>query len=137
MDVASHEHWPVRRLALVSGISEAHFARSFRQAFGLPPHRYLLTRRIERATALLRDTDLSITEIAFQTGWASLGSFGRTLRDITGGSPGSIRTLERAAARELGRLPACFLSAAQRPDLRVSVSEKRRRLARGINGSED
>ena len=70
MDAASHEEWPVRRLARVSGVSEAHFARSFKQAFGLPPHRYLLTRRVERATALLRDTDLSITEIAFVTGWA-------------------------------------------------------------------
>ena len=50
-------------LARVSGVSEAHFARSFKDAFGVPPHRYLLTRRIERATALLRDTDLSITEL--------------------------------------------------------------------------
>src|SRR5215831_14918466 len=74
MDSASHEAWPVRRLARVSGVSAAHFARSFRDAFGLPPHRYLLTRRIERATALLRDTEMSITEIAFVTGWGSLGT---------------------------------------------------------------
>ena len=91
IDAASHEDWPVRRLARVSGVSEAHFARSFKQAFGVPPHRYLLTRRIERATALLRDTDLSITEIAFHTGWGSLGTFGRTFRDVTGKSPGAIR----------------------------------------------
>src|ERR1043165_8395710 len=69
MDAASHEEWPVRRLARGSGGSEAHFARSFKDAFGVPPHRYLLTRRIERAAALLRDTDLAVTEIAFQTGW--------------------------------------------------------------------
>src|SRR5689334_25004681 len=81
MDAASHEEWPVTRLASVSGVSEAHFARSFKDAFGVPPHRYLLTRRIERAKALLRDTDLSITEIAFQTGWNSLGTFGRVFRD--------------------------------------------------------
>ena len=56
LDAASQEEWPVRRLAKVSGISEAHFARSFKQAFGISPHRYQLTRRIERATALLRDT---------------------------------------------------------------------------------
>ena len=62
MDAKSHEDWSVRRLARVGGVSEAHFARSFKQAFGVPPHRYLLTRRIERATALLRDTDLAITE---------------------------------------------------------------------------
>lgn len=60
MDAASHEEWPVRRLARVSGVSEAHFARSFKEAYGVPPHRYLLTRRIERAMALLRETDLSV-----------------------------------------------------------------------------
>src|SRR5687768_5593508 len=77
MDAASHEEWPVARLAQVSHVSQAHFARCFKHAFGLSPHRYLLTRRIERACALLRDTDLSVTEIAFQTGWMSLGTFGR------------------------------------------------------------
>src|SRR5476649_704835 len=91
MDAASDEEWPVQRLARVSGVSEAHFARSFRDAFGVPPHRYLLTRRIERAKALLRDTDLPIIEIAFQTGWNSLGTFGRTFRDITGESPSQLR----------------------------------------------
>ena len=127
MDAASLEKWPVRRLARVSGVSEAHFARSFKQAFGLPPHRYLLTRRIERATTLLRDTDLSITAIAFQTGWESVGTFGRTFRDITGESPTANRARGRAAAQELGRVPACVLSAAHRPDLNIAVSEKRRR----------
>ena len=57
MDGAPDEQWPVSKLARVSGISEAHFARSFKEAFGIPPHRYLLTRRVERAKALLRDTD--------------------------------------------------------------------------------
>src|ERR1700753_3228406 len=74
MDAASHEAWPVHRLARVSCVSQAHFARSFKDAFGLPPHRYLLTRRIERAVAMLRDSDLPITEVAFQTGWKSLGT---------------------------------------------------------------
>lgn len=127
MDGASHEAWPIQRLARVSGVSEAHFARSFKVAFGVPPHRYLLTRRIERAMALLRDTDLPITEIAFQTGWASLGTFGRTFRDVTGQSPGAVRAEARASARALDRVPACFVSAAQRPDLTIAVSEKRRR----------
>jgi transcriptional regulator GlxA family with amidase domain len=133
MDAASHEDWPVRRLARVSGVSEAHFARSFKQAFGVPPHRYLLTRRIEQASTLLRDTDLSVTEIAFHTGWGSLGTFGRTFRDITGESPGANRARRRAAAHELDRVPACFLSAAHRPDLRTAVSEKRRLAAGDIN----
>jgi transcriptional regulator GlxA family with amidase domain len=137
MDAAPHEEWPVKRLARVSGVSEAHFARSFKQAFGVPPHRYLLTRRIERAVTLLRDTDLSITEIAFQTGWSSLGTFGRTFRDVTGASPGTIRARQRAAIRDLRRVPPCFLSAAQRPDLKIAVSEKRRRLEDGMNGATE
>src|SRR4029453_10323650 len=137
MDAASHEDWPVARLASVSGVSEAHFARSFKQAFGVPPHRYLLTRRIERATALLRHPARSTTEIAFQTGWESLGTFGRTFRDITGESPGAIRARARATAHELGRVPACILSAAHRPDLTIAVSEKRRRVTGDINGRPD
>ena len=135
MDAASHEDWPVQRLARVSRVSEAHFARAFKQAFGVPPHRYLLTRRIERATALLRETDRPITEIAFETGWKSLGTFGRTFRDVTGESPGEIRERARAAANELGRVPACFVSAGNRPDLTIAVSEKRRREVADINGS--
>jgi transcriptional regulator GlxA family with amidase domain len=133
MDAASHEPWPIPRLARVSAVSEAHFARSFRQAFGIPPHRYLLTRRIERATALLRDTELAITEIAFQTGWASLGTFGRIFRDITGENPGAIRSRARAGAHELGRVPACIVSAAHRPNLTTAVSEKRRRVMSDTN----
>jgi transcriptional regulator GlxA family with amidase domain len=137
MDAASHEAWPVHRLARVSGISEAHFARSFRDAFGVPPHRYLLSRRIERARALLRDTDLPITEIAFQTGWLSLGTFGRTFRDVTGESPGELRVRERAEPCELERTPACYLIAAHRPDLKIAVSEKRRRDVEAKNGLEE
>lgn len=136
MDAASHEAWPVRRLARVSGVSEAHFARSFKEAFGVPPHRYLLTRRVERAMALLRDTDLSITQIAFDTGWESLGTFGRTFRDITGENPRTIRARVRQAAGEFGRVPACFLAAAQRPGLTIAVSEKRRRAAATTSGAE-
>src|SRR5688572_4130405 len=133
MDVASHEEWPVARLARVSRVSEAHFARSFKDAFGLPPHRYLLTRRIERAKTLLRDTDLPITDIAFVTGWKSLGTFGRTFRDVTGVSPGELRQREQAGRHALQMVPACFLSAAQRPDLNTAVSEKRRQAPAGKN----
>lgn len=136
MDAASNEDWPVSRLARVSCVSEAHFARSFKDAFGVPPHRYLLTRRIERATALLRDTDLPITDVAFRAGWRSLGTFGRTFRDVTGMNPGAIRARERAVGHEPGRVPACILGAAHRPDLRTAVLEKRRRLADGIKGAQ-
>jgi AraC-like DNA-binding protein len=136
MDAASHEDWPVGRLANISHVSEAHFARSFKQAFGTPPHRYLLTRRIERAVALLRDTDLPITEIAFRTGWRSLGTFGRIFRDIAGEKPGAVRLRARAAAHQHGSVPGCILSAAHRPDLQTSVLEKRRRPAVGIKEAQ-
>lgn len=126
IDAASNEQWPIARLASISGVSQAHFARSFRDAFGVPPHRYLLTRRIERAAALLRDTELTITEIAFETGWNSLGTFGRIFRDIIGSSPGELRAREKAACRKLERVPHCYISAAQRPGLTIAVSEKRR-----------
>ena len=135
MDAASHEDWPVARLARVSRVSAAHFARSFRDAFGLPPHRYLLTRRIERAKTLLRDTEIAITDIAFQTGWQSLGTFGRIFRDVTGLSPGQLRIRERTTAHALDRVPACYLSAAHRPDLKMAVSEKRRNEAAGKNAA--
>lgn len=129
MDRASEEEWPVERLASVSGVSEAHFARSFKDAFGIPPHRYLLTRRIERAKALLRDTDQPIIDIAFQTGWSSLGTFGRVFRDITGESPSALRAREQAGAHQLEQVPHCFVSAAYRPNLKTAVSEKRRQEA--------
>jgi transcriptional regulator GlxA family with amidase domain len=127
MDAASHEEWPIARLASVSGVSGAHFARSFKAAFGLPPHRYLLTRRIERATALLRDTDLPIIDIAYETGWNSLGTFGRIFREITGKSPREFREADQAAPHALEQVPHCYVSAARRPDLNIAVSEKRRR----------
>jgi transcriptional regulator GlxA family with amidase domain len=133
MDAAPHEAWSVSRLAKVSGVSQAHFARSFKQAFGIPPHRYLLTRRIERATALLRDTDLPITEIAFQTGWESLGTFGRTFRDIAGESPSANRKRARSIRNGLEQVPGCIVAASHRPNLKIAVSEKRRRTAVGEN----
>lgn len=135
IDAASHEDWPVTRLAKVSGVSEAHFARSFKLAFGVPPHRYLLSRRIERAMSLLRDTDLSITEIAFQTGWNSLGTFGRQFRDITGKSPTDLRLCEREV-HDIDRMPACILRAALRPDLKTAVSEKRRQKEGDTNSAQ-
>jgi transcriptional regulator GlxA family with amidase domain len=136
MDAASHEEWPVSRLAEVSCVSAAHFARSFKQAFGLPPHRYLLTRRIERAVTLLRETELPITDIAYATGWNSLGTFGRTFRDITGKNPGDIRDQARAAVTQPGSVPACVLSAAHRPHLTMAVSEKRRQDADPTMGTQ-
>ena len=137
MDAASQEEWPVSRLARVSAVSEAHFARSFKEAFGLPPHRYLLTRRIERAKALLRDTTLPVSEIALQTGWKSLGTFGRTFRDVTGQSPGDLRAREKATPHDLDSVPGCYVHAAHRPDLTIAVSEKRRKENGGTDSSSN
>lgn len=131
MDAASHEEWPVERLASVSGVSEAHFARSFKDAFGVPPHRYLLTRRIERAKAMLRDTDMPIIDIMMETGWQSLGTFGRVFKDVTGQSPTELRASEQAGAQALDHVPHCFVSAAYRPNLKSAVSEKRRQEGAG------
>ena len=125
---APTEAWPVRRLAKVSGVSQAHFARSFKRVFGAPPHRYLLSLRLERAKALLRDTSMPITEVAVAAGWKSLGSFGRTFRDVVGVSPSTHRASGQHAAEDWGAVvPACIQRAAQRPDLTIAVSEKRRR----------
>lgn len=132
LDRAPHEAWPVARLARVSGVSPAHFARSFKQAFGTPPHRYLLTRRIERATTLLRHSDRPVTDIALACGWRSLGSFSRTFRDVTGKSPTAMR--EQAEDPPASAVPLCYLRAMERPDLSFAVSEKRRREAASTEG---
>lgn len=137
MDAASHEEWPVKRLADVSGVSQAHFARSFKDAFGMPPHRYLLTRRIERAKAMLRDTEMPVIEIAFETGWSSLGTFGRVFKDVTGDSPTELRAREQASAHSLDQVPHCFVSAAYRPNLKTAVSEKRRQEGADKSSSDD
>jgi len=129
MDGAPHQQWPIHRLAEVSAVSKTYFAHQFKRAFGVPPHRYLLTRRIERAVALLRDTDMPITEVAFQTGWRSLGTFGRIFRDITGESPGELRARELLAPNRRRFAPECILRAALRPNLKTAVSEKRRNKA--------
>jgi AraC-like DNA-binding protein len=129
MDAHSDEDWPVERLAQVSCMSSAHFARAFKKAFGVPPHRYLLSRRIERAHALLRETDRPIADIAFETGWGSLGTFGRTFRDVTGDSPGGKRAQPKRSPESVRPVPSCILSAADRPDLRSAVLEKRRKSA--------
>jgi AraC-like DNA-binding protein len=131
MDGAPHLEWPIDRLAEISAVSVAYFAREFKKAFGLPPHRYLLTRRIERAKALLRDTDLPITEIALQTGWTSLGTFGRIFRDITGASPGELRAHARSIPHVGAPIPECVMRDTQRPDLNIAVLEKRRLKAAG------
>ena len=91
MDRAYAEPLDVRAVAAVAYISEAHFIRSFRTAFGETPHRYLQRRRVERSMFLLRETDRSITDICFDVGFMSLGTFSRTFREIIGETPSSYR----------------------------------------------
>jgi AraC-like DNA-binding protein len=91
MDRAYAEPLDVRTVAAVAHISEAHFIRSFRHAFGETPHRYLQRRRVERSMFLLRETDRSITDVCFDVGFMSLGTFSRTFREIIGETPSGYR----------------------------------------------
>ena len=116
MDRAYAEPLDVRAVAAVAHCSEAHFSRSFRAAFGETPHRYLQRRRVERSMFLLRETDRSITDICFDVGFTSLGTFSRTFHEIIGETPSSYR-----AGNGPMVAPNCVQMWAMRP--RVSVSE--------------
>jgi transcriptional regulator GlxA family with amidase domain len=91
MDRAYAEPLDVAAVASVANMSEAHFSRSFRAAFGETPHRYLQRRRVERSMFLLRETDRTITDICFDVGFMSLGTFSRTFREIIGATPSGYR----------------------------------------------
>src|SRR5215208_6660936 len=90
-DARYFEPLGVDDLAGAAGLSRAHFSREFRRAFGEPPHSYLLTRRLERAAALLRDTDRSVADICFSVGLQSVGSFTTSFRRMFGVSPTAYR----------------------------------------------
>ena len=94
-------------LAVVAGVSKYHFARCFEAAYGETPIRYLTRRRIERAQDLLRHANLTVTEICFAVGFASLGSFSSRFRQLVGQSPTAYR--DRWAARGGPHVPGCFL----------------------------
>ncbi len=96
MDRAYAEPLDVRAIAAVAHMSEAHFSRSFRAAFGETPHRYLQRRRVERSMFLLRETDRSITDICFDVGFMSLGTFSRTFHEIIGETPVELPRRPRA-----------------------------------------
>src|SRR3979409_2253889 len=95
----------IEALASVASVSEAHFIRTFRSTFGETPHRYLQRRRVERAMFLLRETERSVTDICFDVGFTSLGTFSRTFRDIVGLNPTDYR--ERPAI--IGAPPRCIM----------------------------
>src|SRR5438045_8908697 len=91
MDRAYAEPLDVASVAAVAHVSEAHFIRSFRATFGETPHRYLQRRRVERSMFLLRETDRSVTDICFDVGFTSRGTFSRTFREIIGETPSTYR----------------------------------------------
>jgi AraC-like DNA-binding protein len=110
MDRAYAEPLDVRAVAAVANLSEAHFIRSFRAVFGETPHRYLQRRRVERSMFLLRETDRSVTDICFDVGFTSRGTFSRTFREIMGEAPSDYRVGHGPMV-----VPACFQMAATRP----------------------
>jgi AraC-like DNA-binding protein len=102
----------VEALARGAHMSAGHLSRQFRQAYGESPYSYLMTRRIERAMALLRRGDLSVTDVCFAVGCASLGTFSTRFTELVGMSPSRYRAL---AANTSAELPACVAKAVTRP----------------------
>ena len=123
MDRAFAQPLDVPALARVAYISPAHFSREFRRAFGESPHRYLLTRRLERAAALLRNTDRTVADICLMAGFTSVGSFTTSFGRTFGLSPTAYRSAcPPAAAR--ARIPDCLLRAWGRPHSQTARLEK-------------
>ena len=113
-DARYAEPLDVDDLARAAGLSRAHFSREFRRTFGESPHAYLLTRRLERAAAMLRTTDHSVAEICFSVGLQSVGSFTTSFTRTYGMSP----TAYRAAfppASDWARVPTCLIRFHGRP----------------------
>ena len=105
-------------MAQAAGLSRAHFSRAFRRTFGETPHAYLLTRRLERAAALLRDTDRSIADICLSVGLQSLGSFTTSFTRTYGMPPTAYR--ERfPPASQMALVPGCIVRAYSRPQKRT------------------
>lgn len=110
MDRAYAEPLDVPAVASVAHLSEAHFARRFRDVFGETPHHYLQRRRVERSMFLLRETERSVTDVCFDVGFGSLGTFSRTFREIVGETPSAYR-----AGHDPMVAPNCVQMAATRP----------------------
>ncbi len=110
MDRSYAQPLDIAALARIACVSDAHFIRTFRATFGETPHRYLQRRRVERSMSLLRETDRTVTEICFDVGFTSLGTFSRTFREILGESPTAYRKHATLQA-----IPTCFAMAWMRP----------------------
>ncbi|HEY1832426.1 MAG TPA: helix-turn-helix transcriptional regulator [Acidimicrobiales bacterium] len=103
----------VPALARTALMSSAHFSRRFREVFSETPYSYLMTRRIERAKALLRRGDLSVTDVCFLVGWSSLGSFSSRFTDLVGESPSAYRVRNHDSLRPV---PTCQVMVLTRPN---------------------
>ena len=114
IDARYREPLDVTALARAAHLSPAHFSREFRRAFGVTPHQYLLTRRLERAAELLRGTDRTVTEICFAVGLRSVGSFTTSFTRAFGLSPTAFRAGHPPAISR-ARIPTCVLQAYARP----------------------
>jgi AraC-like DNA-binding protein len=123
-DARYFEPLDVGDLARAAGFSRAHFSREFRRAFGESPHTYLLTRRLERAAALLRNTDRSVARICFDVGLQSVGSFTTSFTRTYGVSPTAYRAGFPKAA-DYALVPTCVLRAYGRPRKRTFREDKR------------
>jgi AraC-like DNA-binding protein len=117
-DARYFEPLGVDDMARVAGLSRAHFSREFRRAFGESPHAYLLTRRLERAAMLLRNTDRSVIEICMAVGLQSVGSFTTSFTRTYGFSPTAYRATFPPAAQQ-ALVPACVLRVYGRPQHRT------------------
>jgi AraC-like DNA-binding protein len=117
MDARYRDPLDVPTLARAAHLSPAHFSREFRRTFGETPHQYLLTRRLERAAALLRNTDRSVAYVCAAVGLQSVGSFTTSFRRVFGVTPTEYRAAHPPASSRI-RVPTCMLQAYARPRLR-------------------
>ena len=123
VDARYFEPLAIADLARAARVSPAHFGREFRRAFGESPHQYLLTRRLERAAALLRTTDWSVAHICHAVGLSSVGSFTTSFGRMFGQSPTSYRAAYPSATA-LALVPGCVVRAYARPQHRTFREDK-------------
>jgi AraC-like DNA-binding protein len=114
-DARYPERLDVDDMAGAAGLSKAHFSREFRRAFGESPHAYLLTRRLERAAALLRMTDWSVAEVCVEVGLQSIGSFTTSFKRAHGQTPTEYRASQPPAGT-FAKVPSCVLRTYLRPE---------------------
>jgi AraC-like DNA-binding protein len=114
-DARYSERLGVDAMAGAAGLSRAHFSREFRRAFGESPHHYLLTRRLERAAALLRMTDWTVAEVCLEVGLQSIGSFTTSFKRAYGQTPTEYRAGQPPAAA-FAKVPSCVLRTFLRPE---------------------